>query len=466
MQDKKTENKPEQSSGLIGWWRRFMDGDRSQKETEFLPSILEVTEEPPSPVGRMVLWTLTIFIAVALAWAFIGEIDEIAVADGKVIPTGEVKLVQSENKGVIKEIAVRDGDYVEAGQTLVVLDTTKTEADVGRLAKQLAYFNLTIDRLNAEMQDRPFVAPSPSDMLSVEDIRAQQALYDSRRAQLRATIEKQQTVLEQETAAIQGAQAQQEKYRSMLAVAKEKEERLNELFEQDAVSYFQLLEARATRIEYQKTAEALVQEIAKERGKYAEAQEAIATAVADYRKQAMTDLVDAKKQANSFDEELKKATQTNVQSVIKAPVSGHVSQLNVHTLGGVVTEGETLMIVVPNDAVMEFEAYADNKDIGFISVGQEAEVKVETFNFQKYGMVIAEVEDIGADAIVDKADTREKEQNTNGKYRVILKVIDDNGVPLSPGMNVSAEIKTNKKRIIDFFLDPFREMQDEALRER
>lgn len=441
-------------------WSKFIDGDRDGKETEFLPSILEVTETPPSPIGRLVMWTIIALLLAGGIWACIGEVDEVAVATGKVIPVGNVKIVQSGNKGVIKELDVKEGDYVEEGQTLIVLDTTKTEADVEQLKKQLAYYDMTVKRLQAEINDEPFNVPNSPD-LDPKDVQSQQALYRSRRIQLEEQTQKADAAIAQEEAAIRSAEAQHEKYISMLAVAQDKANRLQDLYSSDAVSYFQLIEAKATCVEYQKTAEGIVEEITKERGKLTEAQESKATVSADYKKEVMTSLVEAKKQYDTIAEELKKANETNQQSVITAPVSGRVNQLAVHTLGGVVSEGQALMMVVPDDASMEIEAWADNKDIGFIQQGQEAEVKVETYDFQKFGMVKAKVDEISPDALSDKTD-KEK----NNKYRLALKLDEDNDIKLTPGMNVSAEIKIKKKKIIDFFLDPFRQYKNEALRER
>ena len=442
-------------------WKKFIDGDKDQQETEFLASILEVTETPPSPVGRMVLWTIVLLIVVAGIWLFVGEVDEVAVARGKVIPVGNVKMVQSPNKGVIKELYVKEGDFVEQGQTLLLLDTTKTQADVDQLRKQVAYYDMTVKRLQAEMNDEPFVPPVSED-LDKKDVESQQALYQSRRVKLAADQQKNAAAIAQEQAAIQSAMATQQKFVSMLAVAKEKEARLEDLYKTDAVSYFQLLEARQTRVEYQKSAEAVTEEIAKERAKLAEAMDNQATTDSAYRQETMTQLVEAKKQLNTHQEELTKATETNAQSIITAPVSGRINQLAVHTVGGVVSEAQSLMMVVPEDAVMEIEVYADNKDIGFIEVGQAAEVKVETFNFQKFGMVNAEVTEISPDAIDDA-----KDKDKDKKYRLYLSAEkDDSGITIQPGMNVTAEIKIKKKRIIDFFLDPFRQYQDEALRER
>ena len=442
-------------------WNKLIEGDKDGKETEFLPSILEVTETPPSPVGRLVLWSIVTLLIVAGVWSFVGQVDEVAVARGKVIPVGNVKIVQSQNKGAIKEIFVKEGEYVNEGQTLLILDTTKTQADVDQLKKQVAYYDMTVKRLQAEMNNEPFIPPVSPD-LDQKDVQAQVTLYESRRTKLAADQERNTAMVEQELAAIQSAEAQQQKYLSMLSVAQEKESKLNELYSQDAVSYFQLLEARQTRVDYQKTAQALGEEIVKERAKLAEARDLLATTDSAYRQETMTSLVEAKKQLNAYQEELKKADETNTQSEILAPVSGRVNQLSVHTVGGVLSEGQALMMIVPDDAVMEIEAYADNKDIGFIELGQKAEVKVETFNFQKFGMVQAKVDEISPDAVSDRND-RERDQ----KFRITLSVDgDDSGIKLTPGMNVSAEIKIKKKRIIDFFLDPFRQYKNEALRER
>ena len=448
---------------LTQLWKRFLGEDQDAQETEFLPSILEVTERPASPVGRAVLWTLVALLIVGGIWVCVGEVDEVAVANGKVIPVGNVKIVQSQNKGAIKELDVKEGDYVEEGQTLLVLDTTKTQADVDQLKKQAAYYGMTVDRLQAEMQDAPFTPPAdPEGLLERKDIEAQVTLYESRRAKLAADQEKNLAAVQQAAAGVEGSQAQLAKYRALQQVAEEKEARLQELMEEDAISYFQLLEARATRVEYQRNAEATEKSILEQQGKLAEARDLLATTDSTYRQDTMSQLVEAKAKYNATEEELKKAADTNQQSVIVAPISGRVNQLAVHTLGGVVSEGQALMMVVPDDATLEIEAYADNKDIGFIQQGQSAEVKVETFNFQKYGMVNATVDEISPDA---GSNVQDKE--TYQKYRLTLGLEnDDSGIDLTPGMNVSAEIKIKKKKIIDFFLDPFRKYKDEALRER
>lgn len=447
-------------------WKKFIDGDKDGKETEFLPSILEVTETPPSPVGRLVLWTIVILLVAGSLWAWFGEVDEVATASGKIIPVGQVKLVQSGNKGVIKELYVKEGDVVEEGQPLVQLDTTKTKADVDQLKKQVAYYKLTVDRLNCEITGKLF-SPEKSEDLNPEDINAQQALYQSRQSQIASQTTKTNMGIQQDEAAIRSALAAQDKYQSLMAIAQEKEDRLQSLLDSDSVALFQLLEQRASRIEYQKNLQAQTSEIERAQGKLAEAESDLAAIQANYHKDIMTELVEARKQHNAYAEELKKAQETDRLSIITAPASGRVNQLALHTVGGVVTEGQSLMMIVPEDAVLEVEAWADNKDIGFIEVGQKAEVKIETFDFQKFGIIDGEVMEISPDAVTDNAD-KEK----NNKFRLALRLstnqvtVGSREVRLSPGMKTTAEIKIRQKRIIDFFLDPFRKYKDEALRER
>ena len=175
-------------------------------------------------------------------------------------------------------------------------------------------------------------------------------------------------------------------------------------------------------------------------------------------------MVDDRKQLQVYEEELKKAEQKSRQAILVAPVDGRVSQLAVHTLGGVLTEAQSLMIIVPEGTTLEVEAWAANKDIGFLKQGQQAEVKIETFNFQRYGTIDATVSEISADATEDKDKGR--------VYRMVLQLqrqdmqVAGGNIALAPGMSATVEVKIRQKRIIEFFLDPFRKYKSEALRER
>ena len=444
----------------------LIHGEDREKETEFLPAILEVTETPPSPIGRLTMWTILVLVVVLLTWSFLGEINEVAVAGGKVIPSGQVKTVQVKNKGIVKEITVEEGQLVQEGDVLVILDPTTTTADYDSLKKRAAYYKLDIQRLTAELTQQPFTPEEDPD-LEPHDLAAEMALYQSRTSDYHTQRQSRLDVIDQKMARLQATQATYEKYAQVLAIQQEKEARLVELSEQNAISEFQLLEQQSATIEYAKNAQAELDELNSIKAEIAEAQQNLANVDASYHKDIMTALVEAKKEYYTVTESIKKADEDSRMATIYAPISGRVYNLNIHTLGGIVTDAQPLMQIVPEDAKLEFEVYADNKDIGFIKVGQEAEVKVETFNFQKFGMYKAEVMEISADAVNEPND-----QQRDKKYKLLLDPTSNDinvyGQPakIEIGMNVSAEIKIKEKRIIDFFLDPFRRYTSEALRER
>lgn len=447
-------------------WHQFIDGKTEGKETEFLPAILEVTETPPSPTGRVVLWSILALITAAIIWACVGHINEVAVATGKVIPAGQVKTVQVKNKGIVKEIHVKDGDHVKEGDTLIVLDPTSTDADYDSLKKRAAYYKLDIDRLNAELTGAPF-SPQPDDDLEDTDRQAEIALYQSRQGQYRAETAAAESTIAQKTAELHAAQQNYDKYYGMYEIALEKEKRLRELMEENAVAEFQLFEQTSQRIQYEKSAQAALDEISKAQAAINEAQTKLESVDATYKKDIMSTLVESKKQYYAYEEEIKKADENQRLATVTAPCDGTVYNLGIHTEGAVVTDAQALMMIVPDDVPMEFEVWADNKDIGFIKEGQEAEVKVDTYNFQKFGMVKADVAEIAADAYEDSRDPEK-----NKKFRLVLQPTEDDirifgkKADLTPGMSVNAEIKIREKRIIDFFLDPFRRYTSESLRER
>ena len=185
---------------------------------------------------------------------------------------------------------------------------------------------------------------------------------------------------------------------------------------------------------------------------------------AERSREIMTSIVDDRQKLSGFTEELKKAEEKDRLSHITAPIDGRVSRLDIHTVGGIVTPAQALMEIVPDEAVMQVEAWVENKDIGFVQPGQEAEVKVETFNFQKFGTIDANVVEVSPNAVEDKDKGR--------VYRVLMDFdknsfnVNGKDVAISSGMTATGEIKIRKKRIIEFFLDPFRQYKSEALRER
>ena len=435
----------------------------NKDEYEFLPAALEVVETPPSPLGRSVLWLLFIFILIVVIWVMVGQVDEVAIAPGKIIPTGNVKTIQAEDKGVVKGIFVKDGQKVSKGELLIELDTTITAADVARIKREVAYYSLEIDRLLAEQSGSSFI-PQQYPSLDPKDIAYQQNLYQTRLAEYNTKLLMAKALVMQNEADLATTKAGYKKQVELFAIAKEKEDLLLRLAQEDASTTFVVLDYQAKRIEIEEDINAQASEINRKQWNLIQAQEQLNSIVAERNKDISTSLMEDRKQLSIYSEELKKAEEKDRLSKIVAPIDGRVAQLSIHTVGGVVTEAQPLLEVVPEDAVLQVEAFVANKDIGFVSIGQSAEVKIETFNFQKFGTVDATVVEISPDAIEDKEKGR--------VYRVVLEIdknsFDVNGkeVALSPGMTATGEIKIRQKRIIEFFLDPFKQYQSEALRER
>lgn len=240
---------------------------------------------------------------------------------------------------------------------------------------------------------------------------------------------------------------------------------MRQLVAQGAVSLFQYQDHKEKQITLQQDLVAQTNEILRQTYTLQQNRENLNNIISERSRDIVTKVVDSRRQLQLVDEDLKKAKEKHRLSTITSPIDGTVQQLAVHTIGAVVTPAQALMLIVPEDAKMEVEAWVANKDIGFVYSGQDAEVKVETFNFQKYGTLEAKLIDISSDAVEDK--------EKGLVYRAILNtsqnhfaLANDRVVYLSPGMAVTAEIKTRKKKIIEYFMDPFLKYKSEGLRER
>lgn len=435
----------------------------SEREREFLPAALEVIEAPPATISRVITYTLFAIILTGLLWAWFGTVDEVAVANGKIIPAGQVKAVQAEDKAVVKAIHVKEGQEVKAGEVLVELDPTVSAADLERFRKEVVHYSLEIERLLAERDGTVFKPASPD--YGGSDIEYQDRLKQSRDYEYRTKKAAAESAVREAEANLASARIVLEKFKEQLAIAQDKEAMFAVLAQEGGFSKVQLMDAQAKRMELSRNVSTQISDIVKFESLLVQNREKLTAITAERERDVTAKLVEDRKALQAAVEELKKAREKNRLSRIVAPVSGKVAQLSVFTVGGVVTPAQVLMLLVPEGTLLEVEAWAANKDIGFLKIGQSAEVKIETFNFQKYGTLPAEVVELSADAKEDK------EKGTL-LYRVALRLKQDKilvnhaYIPVSPGMSASAEIKIKQKRIVEFFLDPFRRYQNEALRER
>ena len=439
---------------------------RGKDEREFLPAALEVLETPASPAARWTAITLAAFFTIAIAWSLIGTVDVVAVAQGRIVPAGGVKQIQPLEIGVVRAIHVRDGMAVKKGDVLVELDPTESEVDKGQLEQELMAAAVELARLHAmtrrlDGHDAALRAPDGADPILVtmqrqrldSDIAAHEAEMASMEAQLDSRIAERRSI-----------QAEIDKLEQTLPLIEEREESLASLVEKGISPKPNWLEVKTLLIESR-------QNIAIERHRMVEAEAAMKAAVreanrvkADAKQQAFTEMLEARKTFDQARLALRKANLKEQQQTLRAPEDGTIQQMQVHTVGGVVQPAEPLMVLVPKEAPLEISAMVLNKDKGFVHAGQEAEIKVESFPFTKYGTVPGEVRHLARDAVQDENQGLVYETRVNlGRTDIMA---DGEAVPLVPGMNVTVEVKTGDRRLIEFLISPLLRYQDEALRER
>lgn len=440
----------------------------SRTELEFLPAALEVQETPPSPLGRTITWTIIALVVGAVVWACLGKIDIVVTAQGKVIPSQRVKTVQPLEIGVVKAIHVRDGQSVKAGEPLIDLDPTQASADATRLAREHEEVELELLRLQT-LSNASLEITQPPTLRLPEQTAAELAALQ--RNALRSEWQAQRAKL---AALAQDIAAKHAEHGAMSAhVAKltdtlplitRRAQNLKTLSEKQLAPEQQYLELEQQRIETAQDLEGsrhtLTQIEAALEG-LAQQRDALQ---ADFARDLAERRLEAQRRLSALEQELTKSDQRQRLQQLTAPVDGIVQQLAAHTIGGVVTPAQPLMVIVPVEDTLEVEAFIENKDIGFVQANQTAAVKVEAFPFTKYGTLDATLHHISFDAITDE------KRGLLFATRVALQKtalqVEDKLIPLTPGMAVTVEVKTGTRRLIGYFLSPLMQHVDESVRER
>jgi hemolysin D len=453
----------------------------------FLPAALEIVERPASPIGRALLYILIGLFCIALAWATIGQVDIVASAKGKIIPSGRVKVIQPFETGVIRAIHVRDGQIVKAGETLIELDPTMNEAEFKHYQSDLVAAQLDVARLRAELDDGDPAAnfTAPADASPAQVAVQRQFLLDQvgeQQAKL-AVLDRQRDQKQAERETVEATIA---KLEAVLPVMQERLDIRKTLYEHTTGSKANYLELLQTFVEEQRELDVQKRRSNETAAAIAAIGEQRAQATEEYRRTRYTELVEAQRKAQGLSEDLVRAQHRTALQLLTAPTDGTVQQLAVHTVGGVVTPAQQLMILVPSDSHLEVEAMVLNRDIGFVHAGQDAAIKVDAFNFNRYGLIDGKVVSVSPDAITrEKPVETKRDPNQSGAQdessepanqelvyaaRVSLTKmqmqIEDKFVDVEPGMAVTVEIKTGSRRIISYLLSPLLKYKQEALRER
>lgn len=483
------------ASSSVGSGRRHLRNSsrRNRNDQAFLPAALEILETPPSPVGIAFLWIICIFMILAMSWCWFGRLDIVAISQGKIQPTGRVKIIQPREIGRVASVLVLNGQHVKEGETLVLFDSSEIDADVRQLQANLNAFRAEVDRRQASLiavrSDK--ISGIPAVVWSSE---IPNAIREREMHVLEGDLSQLETTLAGLAAQIDQKRLEQKRYEDIAiatgAVIATLQQRvtMRSSLEQsgtgskgDLITAMEALQDKTTDMV---TAQAQVAETSA-------AIEVLRRETSRTRQAFIADNVqklgEAERQVDDLAERLSKAQARQKEMVLKSPIDGTVSALSITTPGQVVAAGEELMRIVPEGIGLEIESYVANRDIGFIHPGQKATVKIETLPFTRYGTINAELVRVARDAI-PQPDAQRLEGNPtesqsergfagaqrtqNLVFPVTLKPTetylsaDGVDVPLLPGMAVTVEIKTGSRRILEYLLSPLVEVTSTAMNER
>ncbi|WP_432822898.1 HlyD family type I secretion periplasmic adaptor subunit [Trichloromonas sp.] len=472
---------PDRRFGIPGWMRTILHHftvfraawreDRKAeapllpqgREVEFLPAVLEIQHAPPSPIGRAVVWTIVLLFIAGVVWAGVGKIDIVAVARGRIVPGGYTKTIQPLESGIVTVIHVQNGQPVKKGDVLIELDPTVSGADRERIENDYRSAQVDLARLKALMLGREDLkSPNGVDPTYVA---LQQRLLRDQLREFNARIAAAERVVAQRRSAIKGIEADLSRLEQILPIITHRAESFRELYAQGHGSRLEADETERERIERVQELAAGMQRLAQEESALVEAQKTQEVIVAEFHKNTQAQLADLETRTQAMGQELVKAKHADQRQRLTAPVDGTVQQLAVHTIGGIVTPAQPLMVIVPDEDRLEVEAWVGNQDIGFVDAEQKAEIKVDAFPFTRYGIIDGEIVSLSKDSILIEEvgyvyAARVKMAKTN------MQVEHGRTVNLSPGMDVAVEIKTGERRLIEFLLSPVLKAVGESGRER
>lgn len=444
---------------------------RTQDEREFLPAHLELTETPVSAAPKLVARLIVLFSFIALVWAIVGQVEIVAVSTGKTIPAGHSKIIQPLETSVIKKLLVKDGDKVQKGDLLVELAGIGSDSDYNQTVRQLNAATLASLRSQALLQgleNRTLPDLQHRDLASLPigetELAEARRLVQNQYQTWFAQDEQMQTILQQRTAELRSTQSQIVKLKNVGKIEKQRLHDFEKLQQKNYLSQHELYEQQSKTIEND-------QDLASEKEQLQQIEESIHQVEKERLVTLQTlkrDTMDSLRQANEdmqqLHEQLDKTRQRQAWMSLTSPVSGTVQQVAFHNEGGVVMEGQAMMLIAPQDDQIEVEAMVENKDIGFVKAGQDVVVKIESFPYTRYGYLTGKVKHISFDAIEDE------KRGLIFSARVVLDQhhinVEGTNIPLNAGMNVTAEIKTGKRRVIDYLLSPLRATLDRSFTER
>lgn len=440
---------------------------------DFAPDLLAIQERPPARLPRVLLVTVAVLIGLLLAWSVFAQLDIIATAEGRLVPISFTKLIQPAEAGVVTEILVKDGDAVKEGQLLLKLDARASQADTAALGQEVALKKLTLRRIEAELADQPLLPGRGEPPLLYAQVDAQ---FRARRLAYLDAVAQEQETRARARSDLLAAQQQLSKLAQTLPSYQQSAQAYRQLVKEGFVGELAANEKGREATEREQDVKVQTANVQSGALAVAQSERKLAALRSQYRSQLENERIETLATLNRSDQEWQKSTVRAGQLEIRAPNAGIVKDLATTTRGAVVSAGALLMNIVPQGEPLQAEVQLHNEDVGFVSVGQLAKVKVAAYPFQKYGLLDGRVILVSADAADPKQQQQQPQQPGQPQlnYRAIVQIdspvltsaATGEKLVLNPGMAVTAEVQQGRRSVIEYLLSPVKKVAQEAARER
>lgn len=447
------------------WQSKLSETFEGGNVDTFSPTMLEVQTSPPAPMARSIAWSVSAALFLFVLWSLWADFDITVSSVGNAIPSAKTKVVQALEVGRVVAIHVKDGDEVVQGQRLIELDATLAAADRQKSGQDAEDAMLDVMRLGAQLKGSAQL-PRPPDGASSVAVERQKHLLLSRVGEQQQKMAVLTQEIARKSADLTTTQASIKKIEEALPMLQQRLAMREKLWKEGFMAEVAVIESRL-EVSTQGNELAVLKERLKESQSALKASElAKSQAQAEYVSRVSAEMTDAQRRMQAGHQEFVKASYREAYQVLTAPISGTVQQLAVNTLGGVVNATQGLMTVVPKEGGIEVEAQVLNKDIGFLRVGMPVAVKLDAFEFTKYGSLDGVVQWVGADAV------KHEQLGQVFPVRIVLKQtqlpvdVDGNHPEIRIGMSVTADVAIGKRKAYEYFLGPLLKYKNESLRER
>ncbi|HIP54707.1 MAG TPA: HlyD family type I secretion periplasmic adaptor subunit [Sulfurimonas autotrophica] len=413
----------------------------------FKPHLVEIEDRPVSPLGRKTMWAILIFMALAVLWLFWGKTDVVVSARAKVIPMGDIKVLQPLSTGSVKKIFIKEGAFIKKGDPLIEIDPSVEETNIKAKKSTLALLELEAKKIKSLINGKPFRMPistPPNIVILIQGIHKAESKF---MIEQKRQIDQQIKQLEEQ---IKATEINKQRIQNLYNLGIQEQNRLKQVL--DIIAKNDYYQVQKQNMNYKNEVNRLYHDLLRlqEQIKGAKMQKLLMDQ--DYRKKLYTELTQKEKEIIAYRSEIDMIEYRKKKQIIVSPVDGIVGKIAINTVGAVVTPAEKLITIVPKDVPLQLKATVENKDIGFIKEGMKVAIKIDTYSFQRFGLIDGIVSKIGVNAIEDK--------NLGLVYEVFIEpqeislIVEGEERFLRPGMSATAELKVGQRRIIELFVYP------------